>query len=586
MPTKKLATIFGDFEIKVVFPDSIKDIIRIKTIQGRKYITDEPLKYWTVPLSIENLETLVLWGFQLDEILNSFLIRKKKKTESLKISLAIPGLKGTLRPFQTVGVSFMNFLEGRALIADEMGLGKTVQGLAYLQLHPELLPAIIIVPSSVKINWQREITKWTTIKKVQILSGQKTYKLTGDIIIINYDIVSFWIKPLIKYNAKFLLLDEGHRIKSDSAKRTKAVKKLGKSIKRVSGLTGTPIENFPIEIYNLVNLIDPTLFPSAYLFKKRYCGPTFNGFGWDYNGHSNEQELFEKLQKVMIRRFKKDVLPELPDKVHSIIPLEISNKEEYRKANTNFLQYIRDTLGEEFDNDRKTVEIKLKEELKEFMEKYDIGEIEVGSRTMNIEKAKIEFQEEGVYRKSKAEVITKIAVLRQIALRGKMDQVIEWIKDFLESGEKLVVFAIHTFVIDMVTEAFPKISVKVNGSVTGKKRQDAIDRFQSDPKCKLFCGQIIAAGEGINLTAASNLVHLELPWNASKLDQASDRIHRMPQRKACNIWYLIAMNTIEEKFAEIIDNKRKVSDKVLTGKKSDPLSLLQELISEYESLIK
>ena len=163
-----------------------------------------------------------------------------------------------------------------------------------------------------------------------------------------------------------------------------------------------------------------------------------------------------------------------------------------------------------------------------------------------------------------------------------MKNVNVWIQNFLETDEKLVVFCTHKFVIEELMEEFKEIAVKIDGSVTGENRQKAVDEFQTNDKIRLFVGNVQAAGVGITLTAASNLVFIELGWSPMMHDQAEDRIHRIGQKNSVMIYYLLAANTIEEKIAKLLDSKRKVVDAILDGVETEQASLLSELMKIYE----
>jgi len=526
----------GNPIIKITFPFNRDDLDHVKTLSGRKFHGSQYPKFWTCPLKVDSAESLKWWGFKLDQELEAFLEKKKLHVNQVE-EIQIPGLGGKLFPFQKKGVAFIEAKDGRALIADEMGLGKTVQALAWLQLHPEKRPAIIVVPASLKLNWEREARAWMSNPKTQILSGTKTdIPLTEDIIIINYDILSAWVGKLQQYNAQVLITDECHFYKSNTAKRTKATKMLGKKIPHVIALSGTPVVNRPVEMYNALKLIDDTVVPNFWIYAQRYCGAKHNGFGWDFSGASHTEELHEKLvNTIMLRRLKKDVLKDMPDKIYSILPIEIDNPSEYEHAEWDFISWVSENKGE------------------------------------------------GAAKKaSNAEAFAQIEALKQLAVKGKMKQAVEWIENFLDIDGKLIVFATHKNTIDTLMQKFGNRAVKVDGSVFGQARQDTIDRFQNDKTCRLFVGNIKAAGVGITLTAASNVAFLELPWTPGELTQAEDRCHRIGQKNAVNVYYLIASNTIDEKIARTLDSKRKVLDSVLDGKETEQESLLSTLINEYK----
>lgn len=521
--------------IRISFPFDKADIERVRTLQERRYVAES--KNWVCKFQIENIEKLKQWGFELDQSLENIISRSIVSIADVKL-IAIPGLKGNLFQFQNLGVSFIESKYGRALIADEMGLGKTVQALAWLQLHPELRPVVIVVPASLKLNWLKEAQRWMEKPKATVLSGTKTYAVRGEIIIINYDILSYWQEYLSKLKAKVLILDEIHCIKNGTAKRTKATKKLAKGISHIIGLSGTPIINRPVEMYNALTLIDSSVMPNFREYTRRYCGAHYNGFGWDYNGATNTGELNKLLTSTfMLRRKKADVLKDLPDKIHSYVPMELTNQDDYDNAEADFISYLSNTKG-----------------------------LEAAARASN------------------AEALAKIEGLKQLALQGKINACIDWIEDFLESDQKLVVFAVHKSAIDMLMQKFGKVAVKVDGGVSMTERNKSVEEFQNNNKVRLFIGNIVAAGVGLTLTTASNVAFIELPWSPSAVLQAEDRCHRISQKDSVTVHFLLAAGTIEEKIATLLDSKRKVLDAILDGKVTDQKTLLSELMNAYINL--
>jgi SWI/SNF-related matrix-associated actin-dependent regulator 1 of chromatin subfamily A len=283
-------------------------------------------------------------------------------------------------------------------------------------------------------------------------------------------------------------------------------------------------------------LIDETVVPNFWTYAQKYCGARHNGYGWDFSGATNTEELHEKLvNTIMIRRKKSEVLKDLPEKLRAFVPMELNNRDTYRNAEVDFINFVRQYKGQAAAN-----------------------------------------------RASNAQALAEIEGLKQLAVKGKMNQAIDWIENFLEVDGKLVVFAIHKFVIDMLMERFGNVAVKIDGSVSGVNRDQAVQRFQTDDATRLFVGNIRAAGVGLTLTAANNVVFLELPWTPGELTQAEDRCHRIGQQGNVTINFLLAENTIEEKIARLIDNKQRVLDSVLDGKETEEESLLSELINQYE----
>jgi SNF2 family DNA or RNA helicase len=522
--------------IKLSFPYEGMLLYNVKTLPGWKYYKAD--QCWSVPILKETISNLRQWGFTISSKIEIYLEKREFRDNKI-VKKGIPGLAGKLYPFQKRGVAFIERNKGRALIADEMGLGKTIQALAWLQLHPENRPVIIVVPASVKLNWVREALLWMKPKpKIELLMGVTPWQPKGEILVINYDILWYWRMVLRDVCANVLITDECHYYKSNGARRTKAVKFIGKSITNIIGLSGTPIENRPIEMYNAWQLIDPKNCPEKNHFEKQFCNRKYSPFGYehkDVSGHSNEVELHNWLVgTIMLRRLKKDVLPDLPAKAFSFVPIQLHNVTEYRGAEANFIAFIKETKGEE-----------------------------AAIRALN------------------AKAFTEIEVLKQLSVKGKLKGVIAWIKEFLEVSDKLVVYAIHRFVITALMEEFKEVAVKIDGSVSLTDRQKNVDKFQNDKKIKLFVGNIKAAGIGITLTASSNVAFVELPWTPGALVQAEDRCHRIGQKDSVNIYYLLAMDTVEEKIAHLLDQKKKVLDAVLDGKETEQSSLLYDIIKSY-----
>ena len=526
---------------------------------------------------------------KLDRIKQLYGTKKKteKKVEPLKGHISdtlpeieIPGLARPLFPYQYKGVAFLHYKKGRAILGDDMGLGKTAQALAYLQLCVEERPALVICPATLKLNWAKEVFIWMERReenRVFVLYGKGSNKQVFEIgmmgngkltlnpirrrpntgiIIVNYDVLSNkeiesgtfdqkgkailnevpfsgWIDYLRKM-VKIVICDEAQNFKTTGALRTKAIKKLGK-IRKFIPITGTLIENRPIECYNAIHIVDPLLFPSSWKFNMRYCGATHNGFGWDFSGASNMIELHNKLQHIMIRRKKSEVLKELPEKIRSIIPVELTNKGAYITAERDFIAWIKANKG-----------------------------------VVTANKAK------------NAEALQRIETLKQICLQGKIDACIDWIADYIDSGEKLVVFTTHNYAINLIMKKFKKVAVKIDGSVTGIKRDLAVEEFQKNKKITLLAGNLKAAGTGLTLTAAAATATIELGWTPGGHNQAEDRVHRIGQKADCvYAYYLLAQGTIEEEIAELIDEKRKIVAAVLDGEEVQKKHLLTELLKKY-----
>lgn len=525
-----VAELIENQRIRIRFEFDRLLIDRVKTLPDRRYNPDG--KYWTLPLIPSVLEFLKKEKFMFSAELEEMIQPAPKPAE------IDSRLNPMLFPYQQEGIRFIESHQGRCLIGDEMGLGKTAQALSWLALHPEKTPVIIVTPASLKLNWEKEAQIWMKNPAVQILSGTKPKTPTGKYLIINYDILPQWLPVLKEIKAKVLVTDECHYFKNRTAKRTKAVKELGKFIPHVICLSGTPILNRPVEIFNALNLIAPNQFPNFMKFAFRYCGARHTQFGWDFSGATNTKELHEMLTStLMIRRRKDDVLKELPEKLYSFVPLELGNKRVYEAAEADFLSFVRETQG-------------------------------------MVAAAKA----------SNAAALTQIEGLKQLAVQGKLEQAVSWIRDHLEINGKLVVFATHKMTIDRLMEEFREVAVKIDGSTPVGSRQEVVDQFQNNEHIRLFVGNIKAAGVGITLTAARDVAFLELPWTPGELSQATDRCHRIGQRNNVTAYYLLAVGTIEEKIAKLLDKKQQVLNTVLDGSATITQdSMLMEIIGEYHN---
>ena len=503
-------------DLLVSFQYDPKLVEKVKSLAERKF--DPETKNWKVPSRLLP-ELLKLFPDALLDDKTKELINVQRDLRGMSDKAAsafdIAGLRGgELMPFQRAGVEYIERAGGRALIADDMGLGKTIQALAYLQLHPEMRPAVIVVPASVKINWRREAQKWlSTPDTIEILSGRKAYDLSlsgATIAIINYDILSAWLERLEAWRPQVVILDEAHYCKNTDAARSKASMKLAERAPHVLCMTGTPITNRPAELWPLLHMIDSRAWPKFWSFGQRYCDAQNNGFGWDFSGASNLAELHEAIKPYCIRRTKAQVLSELPEKRRAQVAVE-------------FDEAVRD--------------------------EYD----------------KLLAQAERMARATEAEQLVFIEKAKQVTARAKLPAVLDWISDFLETGEKLVVFCTHTETVEALMGKFGVQAVEITGRVKGEARQRAVDEFQGNDKIRLLVGNIRAAGEGITLTASSNVAFVEYPQTPGALEQAIDRVHRIGQRSAVTAWFLMADGTIDEDVIELLERKRQVIGLAVDG---------------------
>ena len=450
----------------------------------------------------------------------------------------------TAYPFQEEGVQFIDKHNGRALIADEMGLGKTIQALLWIKRHPDQGPFMIVCPVSAKMVWYNESIKVLGIEPLILTSKtviRKDKMPDMKITIINYDILDGHGGHFYTMEPKTVILDEGHYIKNLEAKRTKALLRIVKDLNPRNRivLTGTPIENKPAEIYPSLSLLRPDLFNNMSAFMYKFCEPRKDPKGrLVFDGSSNTKQLHKILTThVMIRRRKRDVLPQLPKKTRSVIPMHLANARTYRRAEEDFINWI----AEEYNNCPKKM------------------------RAVK-----------------RAQALVKMGELKRLVAEGKMKSVVQWIDDYLESGNKLVVFTVHQRAMDFLLEYYKEKAVFVRGGMSDKKRQDSVVQFQNNPKIKLFIGQIKAAGVALTLTAAHATCFVEIRWTPGEHEQAEDRVLRIGQTAdKVFAYYLLCPETIEERTSSIIEKKRKIISQIMDGKNPEDRDIYKMLLESY-----
>lgn len=529
----------------------------IRAIPRREY--HGPEKLWKVPVRGNGAAVLALakrFGLSIAPEVEAEIAEIEAKAKALRdASVAadadfhVDGLAMELRPYQRAGVSYMSQVR-RGFIADEPGLGKTAQSIAAV-VHANAFPVVCVVPFGMKINWKREWEMWVPGINVQILSGYKGGQISKmfppQVIVINYNIVgrvdadtgTLWghLADLVAIKPKALIADEAHWLKTPKANRTLAVKHLAQAIPKdglVLALTGTPLVNRPAELVSQLDILGRlSEFGGASRFKTRYCLGT-------ERCEALLPELNDRLRaSCMVRRLKKDVLKELPAKTTSLVPMETDPKimAQYAKAEADVVSFLA----------RRAMELALESGLDE-------------------REAQRAFWEKKM-KASAAEQLVLISTLKILAARAKLPHAISWVKEFLASDSKLVLFADHREIVDALVDAFPG-AVKIQGGQTMADRDAAVQRFQNDPDCRLVVCSMGAGGVGLTLTAASDVAFLEQGWTPAVHAQCEDRTHRIGQRDAVTAWYLLADGTIDQRIAQLISEKKRVVDAVTDG--TDP----------------
>lgn len=541
-------TTFQD-KLAVNFPYDIDIINRLRDIDGARW--DKINRVWTVKPTIGNIPSILALqkiGFSLsveaEKSISYITGQAKETTENSKAidsDIEVTGLGGELLPFQRAGVAYVSKIK-RCFIGDEPGLGKTIMALATIQ-NLKTFPAIVICPASVKYNWEREAQKWLPGRSTMVLNGKDDGISKTDIVIINYNILGRWLPVLQAIKAKAIIIDESQMIKSAKALRSKMTMTLAKMIDVRLCLTGTPVLNRPQELIHQLKVLGRLEEMGGFWhFAQHFCGAYQSRFGLDMSGATNLVELNEKLRATCyIRRKKADVLPELPDKRRTNVYVEIDNRREYNKAKADIVSWFKqNALNDE--HFLATLEDKTDEEIRI---------------------AKRQYSEEAEKKAQRAEQLVKIEVLKKLTVDGKMVAIEEWIDDFLESDEKLIVFAHHRNVVERIATKFK--AVRIIGGDDALDRQKAVDKFQTDPKCRLIVCSLQAGGIGITLTASSNVVFLELGWTPAVHEQSEDRAHRIGQKESVNIWYLLGKDTIDEEISSLIEEKRQVVNAATDG---------------------
>lgn len=421
---------------------------------------------------------------------------------------------------------------GYRLLADEQGLGKTLQVLQFIK-YEGFCKILICCPATLKLNWRREIMLWTDTPadKITLVEGTNPYKVNNKYTIINYDLLPYWEEELKKEHYDILVADECHYVQSPTAKRTQAFSSIVENTDDAVFISGTPFTSQPAQMFTALHNIAPRVFRSLDDFGERFCFVSKYMGNVQYKGARNTKLLHDILSDgICIRRLKKDVLEELPDKMRVTVPIGLS-ADEVKKSSVYKPIYA--------------LEQKIK---------------------------------------SSKDALGTLEYQRQIAYLRKRDAVNDWIRDFLESGKKLVVFGVHTATLDAVEAAFPDISVRIDGSTPNKLRDKNVQKFQNDPDCRLFIGNVQAAGTGITLTAASDAVFIECGWVASQLLQAEDRIHRIGAKNACIIYYMAVPDTIDEKIIDIVNYKAKMHTMIFDESGDNMLEDLKKKNLEYKRL--
>lgn len=473
---------------------------------------------------------------QTDNLFDKF-IEKFKNFKNIDLDFT-EHEKSILRDYQKIGIKWLYNIckcDLGCILADEMGLGKSLQVICLIrQLINESKDSkyLIVVPTSLVYNWKNEFLKFAPELEFEIISGLKDKRQEllktskKNIYITSYGLLREDFDFYEKINFKVCVIDEAQNIKNPTAGITRKVKKINAETK--IALTGTPIENSVIELWSIFDFIMPGFFTKLIDFQTKY---KFKEFTEDVN------ELLFSLNKqispFILRRKKKDVLTELPDKIENSIFIDLTENQKKLYA-------------KEVEHVKKEVERITAEE--------------------GIAKARFLF----------LQLLTK---LRQICIdpsivyenykeeSSKMENLISIVKEQIENNHKILIFTSFRTALDIAKKKLQKENItcySLDGSVDSKKRMELVEHFNSNDT-KVFLIMLKAGGTGLNLTGADVVIHLDIWWNPQAENQATDRAHRIGQKNTVEVIKLIASGTIEERILELQEKKKTLSDKLIEG---------------------
>ncbi|MDS0527764.1 DEAD/DEAH box helicase [Clostridium sp. SHJSY1] len=433
-------------------------------------------------------------------------------------------LKTELRDYQIIGFKWfknLSYLGLGGVLADEMGLGKTVQTISFL-LSEEGKKSLIVTPTSLVYNWKNEFSKFAPSLRVGIIHGNKNEREKNienmdeyDVILTTYGTLRNDEENYKKLKFDYCILDEGQNIKNPLAQSTKSVKNIKAKTKFV--LTGTPIENNLIELWSIFDFIMPNYLYNTTTFKKRFI-----------NNHDTTIELQKYIKPFMLRRLKKDVITELPDKIEKNYYVELSK--EQKKVYGAYVNNIKEKMEDEnFQGDKITI-------------------------------------------------FSYLTKLRQLCLdpsiimenykgrSAKMEEAINIIKENIENGHKILLFSQFTSVLGNISSELSNNGIEhmyLDGSTKANKRLELVDEFNNSDNCKVFLISLKAGGTGLNLTSADIIIHFDPWWNPAVEEQATDRAHRIGQKNVVQVFKLISEGTIEERIINMQEDKKALINDVL-----------------------
>ena len=507
-------------------PKIAKKWVELDTYFAQKFSEDKllpkvPENIWIEKLLVERDKSYHIWGKFFSGDTNHDLWLPKTaliKTQEIK-KVEIDYSKYDHRPplnHQKEAIERLVSTK-KFILADSMGVGKTIATIiAALETGVEKI--LIICPSSLKLNWKKELENYTN-RPIYIAEG-KHFSLEHDIVIVNYDILKNFYDLNDKENSlitkagfELVIIDEAHFLQNPQANRTKIVNGFAKNVKYLWLLTGTPMTSRPMNYFNLLSLIESPVAANWMAYAIRYCEGFQFSVGkkkiWNTSGASNLDELRERTSKQFLRRLKEDVL-DLPEKIITPVYLELKSKE------------YEELVGEYYDWYNKSEE----------------------SKSLTIQ-------------------FTKLMKVRQVIANEKIKHTIELAENIIVQEKKVIIFTNFTNTLQQIYQHFGKKAVFIDGSCSTVQRQYAVDQFQENDKIMVFVGNLKAAGAGITLTAAEACIMNDLSFVPSDHQQAEDRAYRYGQKNCVSIYYPLFHNTIDGVIYDMLINKKNIIDTVM-----------------------
>ncbi len=453
--------------------------------------------------------------------------------EAMKLEPEIPStLQAELRDYQKEGFQWLVRLAHwgvGACLADDMGLGKTVQSIALLLHRANKGAALIVAPTSVAMNWMDEIERFApTLNIIDYRESDRDEVLTNlqpfDVVICSYGLLQNNIEQIVDVNWVTIALDEAQAIKNSATKRSKAVMRLKSDVKVV--MTGTPIENHLGELWNLFRFINPGLLGSMEKFNDRYANPIVRDESVDVR-----HKLKKLIQPYILRRTKTQVLKELPPRTEIALQVEMSKDE------AALYEALR----------------------REAVDKFAQADLPQGNRQLQIlaeiTRLRRACCNPALVLKAGAPASSKLALFTNV------------VEELLDNNHKSLVFSQFVDHLTIIREKLDSLGIEyqyLDGSTSAKDRKKRVAAFQSGVG-DLFLISLKAGGVGLNLTAADYVIHMDPWWNPAVEDQASDRAHRIGQKRPVTVYRMITKNTIEEKIVALHQGKRDLADNLLAG---------------------